>query len=280
MHYGLTNTPASFQRFMNDVFKDLLDICVVVYLDNILIYSDTHDEHLKQVQEVMHHLRSNHLYAKIEKCKFNIDKTNFLGFIISPKGLQMDDSKVQTIRNWPTPRKVKEVQSFLGFSNFYQRFIANYLDMTIPLTWLTCKNAPWVWSSDCVEAFGLLKTAFTTAPILHHFDPILPPIVKTDASDYAIAGILSMHTDDDDIHPVAFYSHTLLGSELNYDTHDKELLAIFEAFKTWRHYLESLRHTIDIITNHKNLEYFATTKTLTRRQAQWSEYLSAFNMVI
>jgi len=102
MHYGLTNTPASFQRFMNDIFKDLLDVCVIVYLDDILIYSDTHDEHLKQVQEVMHHLCSNHLYTKIKKCEFDVDKTNFLGFIISPEGLQMDDSKVQTIRNWPT----------------------------------------------------------------------------------------------------------------------------------------------------------------------------------
>jgi len=152
--------------------------------------------------------------------------------------------------------------------------------MTIPLTQLTRKNAPWVWSSDCVEAFGLLKTAFMTTPILHHFDPILPPIVKTDTSDYAIAGILSVHTDNNDIHPVAFYSHTLLGSELNYDTHNKELLAIFEAFKTWRHYLKSPCHTIDIITNHKNLKYFTTMKTLTRRQAQWSKYLLAFNMVI
>jgi len=152
--------------------------------------------------------------------------------------------------------------------------------MMIPLTQLTCKNAPWVWSSDCVEAFRLLKTAFTTAPILHHFDPNLPPIVKTDMLDYAIAGILSVHTDDDDVHPVAFYSHTLSGSELNYNTHDKELLAIFEAFKTWRHYLESLCHTINIITNHKNLKYFTTMKTLTRHQACWSEYLLAFNMVI
>ena len=97
------NTPASFQRFMNDVFKDLLDICIIVYLDNILIYSDTPDKHLKQVQEVMHRLCNNHLYVKVEKCKFNIDKTNFLGFIISPEGLQMDNSKVQTIRDWPTP---------------------------------------------------------------------------------------------------------------------------------------------------------------------------------
>jgi len=119
-----------------------------------------------------------------------------------------------------------------------------------------------------------------TTPILHHFNPNLPPIVKTDALDYAIAGILSVCTDDNDVHPVAFYSHTLLGSELNYNTHDKELLAIFKAFKTWRHYLESLHHMIDVITNHKNLEYFVTMKTLTRRQAHWSKYLLAFNMVI
>jgi len=102
MHYGLMNAPASFQRFMNDILKDLLDVCIVVYLDDILIYSDTPDKHLKQVQEVMHCLCNNHLYAKVEKCKFNINKTNFLGFIISPKGLQMDNSKVQTICNWPT----------------------------------------------------------------------------------------------------------------------------------------------------------------------------------
>jgi len=148
--------------------------------------------------------------------------------------------------------------------------------MTIPLTQLT----PWVWTSDCVEAFRLLKTAFMTAPILHHFNPNLPPIVKTDMSDYAIAGILSMCTNNNNVHPVTFYSRTLSGSELNYNTHNKELLAIFEAFKTWRHYLESLHHAIDIITNHKNLEYFVTMKTLTRCQACWSEYLLAFNMVI
>jgi len=122
------------------------------------------------------------------------------------------------------PQKVKEVQSFLGFLNFYQCFITNYSDMMIPLTQLTCKNTPWVWTSDCVEAFGLLKTAFTTAPILHHFDPNLPLTANTDASDYAIAGILSMCTNDNDVHPVTFYSCTLLGSELNYNTHNTELL--------------------------------------------------------
>jgi hypothetical protein len=118
------------------------------------------------------------------------------------------------------------------------------------------------------------------APILHHFDPSLPPVIETDASDYAIAGILSLCTEDGEVRPVAFFSCTLMGAELNYDTHDKELLVVFDAFKTWRHYLESPHHVIDVITDHKNLEYFLSTKMLTHRQARWSEYLLAFNMVI
>ena len=280
MHYGLTNAPASFQRFMNDVFKDMLDVCVVVYLDDILIYSRNAADHTRHVQEVLRRLRSNDLYAKLEKCDFSVDTTNFLGFIISPNGLEMDEAKIKVIQDWPALRKVKDVQSFLGFANFYRRFIDGYSALTVPLTRLTRKNHPWYWSPACNAAFRLLKDAFTSAPILHHFDPSLPPIVETDASDYAIAGILSLLTDDGDVRPVAFFSRTLTGAELNYDTHDKELLAIFHAFKTWRHYLESPHHTIDVVTDHKNLEYFSTTKTLTRRQARWSEYLSAFNMVI
>ena len=121
---------------------------------------------------------------------------------------------------------------------------------------------------------------FTTAPCLRHFDPALHLIVKTDASDYAITGIFSLSSDEGEVNPVAFYSCTLNGAELNYDTHDKELLAIFEAFKNWRHYLESPHHTVDVVTNHKNLEYFSTTKVLSRHQARWSEYLSTFNMVV
>jgi hypothetical protein len=264
MHYGLTNAPASFQRFMNNVFKDMLDVCVVIYLDDILIYSDDPAKHNDHVRKVLRCLHTNNLYAKIEKCEFSITTMSFLGFVISPEGLQMDDLKIQVIRDWPTPRKVKDVQSFLGFANFYRRFIANYSDITVPLTWLTRKNEPWLWSTACDDSFRLLKDSFTSAPILHHFNPSLPPIVKTNASDYAIAGILSIRSDDSDVHPVAFFSCTLTSSELNYDTHNKELLAIFKAFKTWRHYLKSLHHMIDIVTDHKNLEYFSSTKTLTR----------------
>ena len=126
----------------------------------------------------------------------------------------------------------------------------------------------------------MLKTAFSTAPVLSHWNPEAPIIVETDASDYAIAAILSIEHPDHQIHPVAFFSCTLRGSELNYDTHDKELLAIWAAFKTWHHYLEGPATPVDVVTDHKNLEYFSTTRLLTRRQARWSEYLSQFNLII
>ena len=139
-----------------------------------------------------------------------------------------------------------------------------YSDIVIPLTRLTQKDSPWLWSMPCEDAFQLLKMAFMTAPILHHFDLSLLPVVETDASDYAIAGVLSLCTEDGEIYTITFYSRTLTSAELNYNTHDKELLAVFEVFKTWRHYLESPHHTIDIITDHKNLEYFSTMKMLSR----------------
>jgi hypothetical protein len=161
---------------------------------------------------------------------------------------------------------VKDVQSFLGFANFYRRFTALYSDITVSPTRLTRKDAPWIWSPQYKDAFQLLKTAFTSAPVLHYFDPSLPPVVETNASDYAIAEILSARTEDDEVHPVAFFSRTLSGAELNYDTHDKELLAIFEAFKTRRH-------------DHGSQE-FSSTKMLMHLQARWSEFLSALNMVI
>ena len=168
----------------------------------------------------------------------------------------------------------------MGFANFYCRFIFNYSDIVVPLTWLTRKDTPWNFSEDCQRSFNTLKHASTTAPILTHFIPDTPIIMETDASDYAIAGILSITCADGEICPVAYYSRTLTAPELNYDTHDKELLAIFEAFRNWRHYLEGSTSPIDIVMDHKNLEYFSTSKVLSHRQAQWSEFLSQFNLVI
>jgi len=140
---------------------------------------------------------------------------------------------VKTIQEWPEPKKVKDIQSFLGFANFYRRFIFNYSDIVIPLTRLTRKDTPWNFNENCRKAFNTLKQAFTSTPILTHWVPDAQLIVETDASDYALAAILSIVTKDNEVHPVAFHSRTFSTPELNYDVHDKELLAIFEAFKIW-----------------------------------------------
>ncbi|CDO69315.1 hypothetical protein BN946_scf184976.g34 [Trametes cinnabarina] len=280
MPFGLSNAPAAFQRFVNEVFVDLLDVCVVVYLDDILIYSNSLEEHRQHVKEVLRRLRKFKLYARADKCEFHATSVEYLGYILSPEGLTMAESKVKAILDWPEPRKVRDIQSFLGFANFYRRFIHNYSEIVLPLTRLTRKGVPWNFDQRCRDSFNALKKAFTSAPILHHWEPDRQITVETDASDYAIAGILSITTESGELHPVAFHSRTLSGAELNYDTHDKDLLAIFECFKTWRHYLEGSGTPIDVVTDHKNLEYFSTTKLLTRRQARWSEFLSQFNLVI
>jgi len=264
MPFGLTNAPAAFQCFMNNVFSDLLNVCVVVYLDNILIYSDDITQHWSHVKEVLKRLRKAELYAKAEKCEFHSDSVEYLGYVLSPSSLTMSDAKVKTIQEWLEPKKVKDIQSFLGFANFYRRFIFNYSNIVIPLTRLTRKNTLWNFDNDCRIAFNTLKQAFTSAPILTHWVPDAQLVVETDASDYALAAILSIMTKDNEIHPVAFHSRTFSAPELNYDVHDKELLAIFEAFKIWRHYLEGSASPIDIVTDHKNLEYFSTTKILMR----------------
>ena len=150
----------------------------------------------------------------------------------------------------------------------------------VPLTQLTWKDAPWNFTDQCRQSFNGLKEAFITAPILTHFQPGVQITVETDASDYAVTEILSITCMDGELRLVTFYSRTLTAPKLNYDTHDKELLAIFEAFKSWRHYLEGPAFPVDVITDHKNLEYFSTSKVLTRWQARWSEYLCQFNLII
>jgi RNase H-like domain found in reverse transcriptase len=153
--------------------------------------------------------------------------------MIRPNGLQMDPAKVKVIQDWPEPRKVKDIQSFLGFANFYRRYIHNYSDIVVPLTCLTWKNIPWNFDESCKLAFLTLKQVFISAPVLTHFKPGCPLVIETDAFDYALAAMLSQVEYNREIHPVTYLSWTLLDTELNYDTHDKELMAIYEAFKAW-----------------------------------------------
>src|SRR5258708_23322810 len=191
-----------------------------------------------------------------------MDKVEYVGFRVTPTGTHMEAAKVAAIQNWLEPRNVRDVQSFLGFVNFYHCFIADYSQMTLPLMNLCKKATPWNFGERETTAFRTLKNAFSTAPVLCHWALDLQMMVETDASDHAIAGILSVTTKDNEIRPVAFFSRSLQGAEKNYDTHNKELLAIFEAFKNWRHFLEGSAEVIDMVTDHKNLEYFTSSKKL------------------
>ncbi|SGY86371.1 BQ5605_C009g05813 [Microbotryum silenes-dioicae] len=270
MPFGLTNAPAAFQHLMNSIFRDLLNVSVLVYLDDILIFSGDECQHTRHVQEVLQRLINNKLYCNPKKCEFNRTSTEYLGFIISPSGVSMSQDKVKAITSWPTPTSLKELQQFLGFCNFYRRFIEGYSRVIAPLTRLLKKNTPFLLDSAALSSLDRLKQIFTSGAILCHFNPLLPSIIETDASDFAISGILSQVTDGH-LRPVAFMSRKMLPAKQNYEIHDKELLAIVECIKIWRHYLEGSQHPFKIYTDHAALQYFQTKRVLTRRQARWSE---------
>ena len=212
---------------------------------------------------MLKHLCKAGLYAKAEKYEFHSKLVEYLGYILFLSGLTMSNDKVKIIQDWPESKKVKDIQSFLNFANFYCQFIFNYLDIVIPLTCLIWKDISWMFDSSCQNTFNSLKKVFISTPILTHWISNAQLIVETDALDYTLATILSIVNEDNKVHPVAFHSCTFTAAELNYNTHDKELLAIFEAFKIWQHYLENPTYPIDVVMDHKNLEYFSTTKILT-----------------
>ncbi len=222
---------------MNDIFRDYMDEFVMVYLDDILIFSKDQEIHDKHVWLVLATLREHGLYAKLEKCEFDKSSVAFLDYVIFPDGIFMDKSKVETIQCWATPSSVKDVQRFLGFANFYRRFIKGYSKITTSLITLTCKDKPFSWNPTAQAAFDTLKMAFTSAPILIHPDLAKPFIVETDASDFALGAILSQFRIDGLLHPVVFYSRKLTSAEINFQVYDKELLAIITAFEQWRPYL-------------------------------------------
>jgi hypothetical protein len=280
MPFGLTNAPASCQRMINEQLHEYLDIFVVAYLDDILIFSKTETEHIEHVTKVLEKLKKANLLLKPEKCAFHKEELSFLGFIVGRNGVRMDPAKIGAVLEWPAPKTVREVQAFLGFANFYRRFIASYSRIAKPLTELTKKDQEFNWNKEAQDAFDALKTCFTTAPILATFDPERHIVLETDASDFAIGACLGQLDEQGKLKPVAYYSRKMTPAELNYDIHDKELLAIVVAFEQWRVYLEGSKFKVQVWTDHKNLTTFTTTKILNRRQVRWSEALSAYNFTI
>ncbi|MBW0571535.1 hypothetical protein O181_111250 [Austropuccinia psidii MF-1] len=224
-------------------------------------------------------LRANNLFSKASKCLFYVTSVEYLGYVVSSEGLQMDQVKVHPIFNWPPPRNFKALPSFLGFANFYLRFIKNYSKKISSLTSFLKKDSHFRLNKEALRQFHQLKEAFTIAPIFSHFDPSLPTIVETDASDYAFGAVLSQISDSGK-HPIAFNSRKRLPAELNYEIHDKELLGIVWALKRWRAFLLSLYSSFEVLTNHSSLQYFMSSKILTHRQACWAEFISEFHFSI
>jgi hypothetical protein len=280
MPFGLTNAPATFQNFINDVLAPYLDRFCTAYLDDTLIYSDTFEEHQEHVNWVLEAFEKAGLHLKPEKCQFHRQEVKYLGLIISTEGIKMDPEKITTVQDWEAPANLKDARAFLGFANFYRRFVRNYSKILQPLTLLTRKGVTFVWKTEQQKAFEDLKNTFTSAPVLARFDPDRDVIVETDASDYVSAGVLSQYDDDGILHLVAYFSKKHSPAECNYEIYDKELMAIVRAFEEWRPELQSVINPIRVLSDHKNLEYFTTTKLLNRRQAQWSQFLSQFNFKI
>ncbi|CEH15898.1 FOG: Transposon-encoded proteins with TYA, reverse transcriptase, integrase domains in various combinations [Ceraceosorus bombacis] len=300
MPFGLCNAPATFQAFMNYIFQDLLDVTVVIYLDDILVFTNQGEDHNEAVRVVLRRLRVYRLFAKASKCEFDAFEVEYLSHLVLAKGVRMDPSKVKVVLNWPAPKTVHEVQVFLGFANYYRRFIAGYSGIAAPITELL-KGKPSGsvdWSAKQQDAFDQLKAHFKQGPLLQHFDPNAEMLLETDASDQAIAAALSqpfaahlsvtgelqLASPPDPTkprwHPVAFRSRKLNSAERNYEIHDKELLAIVDAFHEWRHYCSNSRHQILVLTDHRGLEYFATKRYLNARQVRWQLKLADVDFVI
>jgi hypothetical protein len=218
-------------------------------------------------------LRQHELWANAPKCEFFTQQVDYLGYLVTPDGIKMDPSKVSAILDWPAPTSITGVRSFLGFANFYRRFIRDYSAISHAITSLLKKDVPFHWDKAQELAFAKLKTAFTTAPVLVHFQPSLPLVLEVDASDYAIGGVIS-HPDPATgaLHPIAFFSRKMHPAELNYDIYNKEMLACIEALRLWRPYLDGC-DDITIRTDHKNLEYWKTARILNRRHMRWHQDL-------
>ena len=274
---GLTNAPATFMHVMNKTFHDYLDRFVLVYLDDIVIYSKTPQEHATHVRLVLERLREAQLYVKVSKCAFFRDEVEFLGHRVGKNGIATMADKVAAIANWPAPTSVRHVRSFLGLAGYYRKFVPNFADLALALTDLTKKSARFHWDKHHEAAFAQLKQAVQAAPVLLVADPARPFVIHTDASQFAIGAVLQQDHGNG-LQPVAYLSQKMQDAETRYPVHEQEMLAVVRACLHWRHYLHGSRFRV--LTDHCSLQYLHTQPSLSRRQAHWLEDLAEFNFTI
>jgi len=266
---------------MNHIFQDMIDLGLLAYIDDLLIYADTIEKYDEIVHEVLRRLTKNRLAISPEKCVWRTQEMEFLRYMIGREGIMMSPEKVEAVLEWKSPSSLVETQWFLGFATFYRRFIQDYSRVARPLTELAKSSSKeWRWTNDAELAFKELKERFMTVPILVHFQPQEPVIGEMDASDFTLGAVLSQCDGNNHLHPVAFYSGKFSPAEINYEIHHKELLAIVYAFKHWRQYCKGAVHQVQVFSDYQNLEYFTTTKVLNRRQARWVQELAGIDFKI
>ncbi|KAD3640201.1 hypothetical protein E3N88_29424 [Mikania micrantha] len=273
MPFGLTNAPPMFMDLMNGVCKPYLDQFVIVFIDDILIYSKNEKEHEQHLKTVLELLKEKRLYAKFSKCEFWLREVQFLSHVINSDGIHVDPAKIEAIKNWDVPTTPTEIRSFLGLAGYYRRFILNFSKIALPLTKLTQKSVPFVWTQKQEEAFQTLKQRLCNAPILTLPEGNDDFVVYCDASHQGLACVL-MQRDK----VIAYASRQLKVHEKNYTTHDLELGAVVFALNIWRHYLYGTKCTI--FTDHKSLQHIFDQKELNMRQRRWVELLNDYDCVI
>jgi hypothetical protein len=281
MFFGMTNSPATFQDMINTIFVELIDgNWIIIYMDDILIYVTTIEELDQRTRSVLQTLHKHDLYLKAEKCEFEKTRLEYLGFIITPDQVEMDPGKLKGITDWPTPKSIWDIQKFIGFSNYYRRFIHRYADITRPLNNLLSKNRKFEWNDDADKSFKGLKEIFTKQPVLIMPDQQKAFEVECDASKYASGAVLYQNDINGNRHPVQFYSKSFSPAERNYEIYNRELLAIVRALEEWRHYLEGSKFQTIIRSDHRNLGYWKKPQKVSRRQARWKLFLTRFDFRI
>ena len=257
-------------QLMNEVFRPYLDQFVVVFIDDILIYSRTREEHAQHLKITLQTLHTHQLYAKLEKCEFWQEEVKFLGHVVTRQGVAVDPVKIDAVRQWGQPTNASKIQSFLVLAGYYRRFIKGFSNIATPLSRLTRKGAEFVWSDACERAFAELKDRLTSTPVLTLPSGSEGFVVFTDASRIGLGAVLMQHG-----RVVAYASRQLKVHEQNYPTHDLELAAVVFALKVWRHYLYGVR--FELFSDHKSLKYLFSQSELNMRQRRWMELLKDYD---
>jgi hypothetical protein len=272
---GLCNAPGTFMQLMNETFADMLDKSVLCFLDDILIFSRTEDEHEQHVRAVLRRLRERKLYAKLSKCEFFQKEVEFLGHRIGADGLRVSPDKISAVKDWPVPSSVTEVRSFLGLANFYRRFVNGYSRLALPMSELTKETVTFRWEKEHQSAFDEIKAALCSSPVLVIPDQSKQFVLNCDACKYAIGAVLQQDHGKG-LQPVAYFSAKMNDAERNYDVREKEFMAIYRACLHWRPYLHG---TIPfrLMSDHKSLVYFMTMPNLSDRLARWVERMQQFD---